>query len=532
MATTQYQGIRFPDRAESVGDFVGYKTFLEPWEPLASELRKFYEGLAIRREARILAVHGAQGTGKTMFATQLMSDFSRSKSGQVGADPSNLWHRIVGRELDPTLIREADLLSDLLIIEDDPKWVETARNWISGRADRRLVVIADNGERAYFRQGLVDVSDVDFIRLSNDPQLTTIAAQRLVAACRGGRRGILLVVLSNDETFLLELDDAVSAQHAGLISLTQLPVPDSRTKETVVRVNTNRLNPVSYWYCLDKAGPQEKQAVKKALEGASTFPDSFQAVDRAVRSADAARMGRPAKQNLITLVVLTDSDDVTVEDPAAFGQLQRTEVLKEWAALHVFSSRWAPSALGIREASLLESEWSFRLCLLGRPMVASLLEIADHPDQPSGHVEATRGFFEHLKLYHGPGAQGKTRSSYTEHFERLIEAWPAGPSDLSAFWAGGQGRAHIYETALRAVLPGYDTGGDGFLSYRPDFVVNPFKPCSIVTALSEEQMAINAAIRRDAHVFEFTALKTYSSDAVRGYIAGKFANYVEVTQEQ
>jgi hypothetical protein len=49
------------------------------------------------------------------------------------------------------------------------------------------------------------------------------------------------------------------------MTLDQLPMPDGAEKETVVRVNTNRLNRVPYWFCLDKAGPEEKLAVKTAL---------------------------------------------------------------------------------------------------------------------------------------------------------------------------------------------------------------------------------------------------------------------------
>jgi hypothetical protein len=53
-----------------------------------------------------------------------------------------------------------------------------------------------------------------------------------------------------------------------------------------------------------------------------------------------------------------------------------------------------------------------------------------------------------------------------------------------------------------------------------------------VEAVSDDPQAITAAIRRDAHVFEFTALNAYSDLAVRNYLVGKLPNYVQVTQEQ
>ena len=70
-----YQGILFPDRAESLGQYQGYKVFLDFWDPLSLELRAFYEGMALRLETRCLAVYGPQGSGKTLFANKLVSDF-------------------------------------------------------------------------------------------------------------------------------------------------------------------------------------------------------------------------------------------------------------------------------------------------------------------------------------------------------------------------------------------------------------------------------------------------------------------------
>ncbi len=45
----------------------------------------------------------------------------------------------------------------------------------------------------------------------------------------------------------------------------------------------------------------------------------------------------------------------------------------------------------------------------------------------------------------------------------------------------------------------------GFLTYRPDLVVAPYKPCSILDASGKDINLINLAIKRQANVFEFTS---------------------------
>jgi hypothetical protein len=75
-------------------------------------------------------------------------------------------------------------------------------------------------------------------------------------------------------------------------------------------------------------------------------------------------------------------------------------------------------------------------------------------------------------------------------------------------------------------------GQPGFLSYRPDYVVKTYSPCSILTAPTGNIEDINEAIRRDAHVLEFTAIKSFTGGAAQAYLKGKLPNYVEVVREQ
>ena len=189
------------------------------------------------------------------------------------------------------LVRAATAQSDILLIENNRKWVTQTADWLTARKDRRCVVIADNAERGYFRQGLVDVSDADFVQLRNDRELTALAAQRLVEHCRTDLRGCLFVTLSNDDEFLLTLDEEVDAQHSGLMTLTRLPVPDSRTKETVVRVNINRLNPVSYWFCVDRERRRKKQPSSARWTVQATFRTRS---ERSIRPFAVASAVQPA----------------------------------------------------------------------------------------------------------------------------------------------------------------------------------------------------------------------------------------------
>ncbi len=82
MVVQRYPGIRFPDRAEALGDFASYRVFLDPWEPIADQLRGLWEGLALRGESSILAIHGQQGAGKTLFTQKLTKDFEGTRDAE------------------------------------------------------------------------------------------------------------------------------------------------------------------------------------------------------------------------------------------------------------------------------------------------------------------------------------------------------------------------------------------------------------------------------------------------------------------
>lgn len=532
MATSQYQGILFPDRAESLPEFSGYKVFLDHWDGLGAELRRLYEGLALRRETRALAIFGEQGSGKTLFATKLADDIEHSRhalqKGQLASDPSNLWHRISGSTLlDYSLLEEATEKVSVHMIENNKDWVAKSTGWLSPQKDKHAILIADNAERAYFRQGLLDLSDADYVTMGETDAAMKLVAQNFVARCRSDLRGSLVVLLSNDQDFLMSFFYAVEKQHQGLISLENLPLPQGGDKETVIRVNTNRLNRISYWFCLDKAGPADKQKVRSMLMGPGTYPAAFAAVDGAIRAASPQRVGRPAKKNMLSLVVFAGQSGDFPSIVAEFGAPARTEFDCGWAVGNVYSVGWTSGTLNDQRAcQLLESEWDLRLVLLGEPFIQALFS----GDRRRNHC---RKFLQDLEPVFGPGTRPETRAATRASCEASLTAWPnVDDVDLAPFWEKGQGRSSDYESILRELISDYNVTAQGFLSYRPDFTVSPFRPCAVTSAKSNHIDDINAAIRRDAHTFEFTAQRRPTIDTIRTYMRGKLENYVLVTQEQ
>jgi hypothetical protein len=527
-----YQGILFPDRAESIKQFKGYRVFLDHWNPLAVDLRTYYEGLALRHETRCLAVHGPQGSGKTLFAQKLVEDFQHAKTTLAegvpapSSDDNNLWHRMTGgSQVSADLIRTATLNTEMLHIEDDKDWVNKAKLWRTNNKSRHCIIIADNAERAYFRQSLVALTDVEFINHGDTQATITLAAQRFVALCRSDLRGCLFLVLSNNDLFLLGFEAAIDSQHKGLMSLRSIPLPGSRDKETVVRVNTNRLNPISYWYCLDKAGPDEKSAVFSALNGASTFPDSFAAVDTAIRKS--TRIGRPANKCTLSLIVFTNSDSVSDSILSTIGEIDRTELDHKWLKIAKYKSHWAVNAQGnSSDVQMLESEWQLRIIVLGNSFVSSLLS------GDLAKVAQCTALLRKLETVHGVGTHQPTRDAHAKDLTNIIDSWPATSIDMTPFWNKNQGRSTEYEAVLARAFPNYNSSSDGFLTYRPDVVINSYRPCRILAANSPNIEDINTAIRRDAHVFEFTAIKDLDSTKIQGYLKTKIQNYIEVVREQ
>lgn len=531
MAETNYNRVRYPDVAEDLESFENYKVFLQHWDSLSEVVRQNFEVVKTRRETRIVAIFGEQGIGKTIFANRLIQDLNMTAAdrarGEILSDPNNLWHRIAGGvSINKSLISLATQVSVAQKIEGSTEWVRTISSFVKHQRDRVSIVIADNAERSYFCQGVLDLSLSDYLQLRNNPRFFEAVAQNLVEACREKMRGSLFIILANDKDFLDNLQDAVDRQHKGLMKSIIFPAPSLADKETIVRVNINRLNNFSYWYCIDRAGPTEKVAIYNALYEASSFREAFRATDNALDSQ--IRAGRPANKNLITLIVMHSGTDAPNWLPD-YAELDRKEFVEKWASSVVFKGRWAELSLSdSRECGLLESEWQLRVVTLGNPFVQALFD-ADH------RVKALcRDILVKLKSFQGAAIGPNVRKQHIASITNIINRWGGNlPTDLTSFWAARQARSIQYEDKLKDFFGNtFDKVVPGFIDCRPDLVVERFKPCKVLDAGEPELTKITQAVRREAHVFEFTAIQDLSSDKIATYLKGKLGNYVRTTQEQ
>jgi hypothetical protein len=344
----------------------------------------------------------------------------------------------------------------------------------------------------------------------------------------------MLLMFTNDELFAQTFEAAVNTQHQGLVEAAAMPTPSSRDKETVIRVNTNRLNPFSYWYCLDRAGIDEKKNTFRTLTAAPStaapggYKAAFEAVDRAIQRATPSRIGRPPKKCLVTFFVLTDRDDVRgAVDLFALGSYSRN--VNDNAILDVvtYTDDWT-STLRFgdeRARKLLQSEWNLRVVVVGNQFVSVLLPGAQRP--------LIRRLIDATLVYHGPGTQTHTLLAHKLSIDTDIAALVALPyNNNAAFWALGQVRSSQYEGELRRILPQYSTARPGFMHYMPDFAPEPYRPCELSSSISDADSEINEAIRRNAIACEFTSIKDVTAQQLQAYLDRKLPNYVDIMQEQ
>lgn len=532
----EYNRIIYPERAEYLDEekFRSYKVFLNHWNDLAAKMKSNFEESSLRRVSKTLIIFGEQSSGKTLLANKLTQDFNETESQSRVSNPleynqANIWHRLVsGFGKNPELIRSNTSSAALLHIENQKDWVSKAKGFCGSNSTRTCLIVADNCERDYFVQGLLGMTDDQFLQIGRTDALISAAAQRFVALCREDLRGAMIVMFTNDDIFSIAFEDEVNKQHKNLVETTNMPTPGAREKETVVRVNTNRLNPFSYWYCLDRAGVEEKKNVLHTINDAKGFKDVFEAVDRAIQKASPTRIGRPPKKCLLTLFLMTDSRDITgLIENLGLGDFERNVTPNTFVDVVTYKDGWAsPFALGDdRQKRLLQSEWSFRIVLVGNQFASALLS-----GSQNGLV---KNIIELSLRYHGPGTQAVTLESYRSEFASLLSRFNGiTVSDLSSFWSAGQLRSQDYERSLKNLFPTYNTGSTGFLNYRPDLVIEPYVVCELSQSASDNDGHINDAIRRNAIACEFTAIKELSLSTLQTYLNRKLPNYVEVLQEQ
>lgn len=531
---SNYQRIVYPERAEYLQNesaFKAYRVFLDHWMDITEYLRQGFEIQRVRRHSKGLIIAGKQGCGKSVLARKIFADFERTRAslnGVVQYDQENIWHRITAGtnpEKHEVNLRGATQGSVFLHIEDDRNWIEQATAMLQNNTDRSAIVIADNCEREYFLKSLLNVSDEAYLQTGRTETAIRSAAQRFVALCRGPLRGCLFVFFTNDEDFALAFEIEVNKQHNGLLETRELNMPKGSEKEAIVRINVNRLNPYSYWLCIDRSGPDEKCAVWRALNGAETFPAAFQAVDNAVQSSTRNRAGRPARTCVLNAVVLSNQPtgsctfnndaNIGIYEDLYSGDNARVRLYSDWHALFG----------GTRELRMLSSEWQLKVIILSDAFVSALL---------AGSTLA-KDLLDLLTTYLGPGIHNTTKTKHNSAIEvadkAITTAYPE--PDNQIFWGKGAPRSHDYEAQLKGFYPSYNTKSGGLKSARPDLVISDFIPSSVLASATADPTAINAAIKREANMVEFTAIKDFTFAKLQKYISEqKISNYVQATQEQ
>ncbi|GBR14891.1 hypothetical protein [Asaia spathodeae] len=531
----EYNRIVYPERAEYLNEdiFQSYKVFLNHWNDLASKFKSNFEESILRRVSKTLIVVGEQSSGKTLLANKIDQDFRATKEkcreNTIEYDRSNIWHRIVsGVGKNNDLIKSNTDKSVLLHIENNAEWVERVKSFCGANSDRTCVIIADNCENHYFIQGIMGMTDTEFLQFGYTETLLTSAAQRFVTLCRTDLRGAMFAMFTNNSSFAESFYEKVNKLHNRLVETIPLPIPSPQDKETIIRVNTNRLNPFSYWYCLDRAGVEEKLNVLEKIKSEAGFKDVFEAVDNAIQKASPSRVGRPPKKCLLTLFAFTDQNDITGKvEELGIAEIEKNINNNEFVDIATFKNNWQDflSFGDVRKGKLLQSEWNLRIVLAGNQFTSLLLS--------QKYRSETKKIIESCLKYHGPGTQTETIRNHKDALENDLSILSTIPQiDLSAFWASGQVRSHQYEKELLELFPNYNKSDEGFLSYRPDWVVEPYSVCKLASSRDSNIASVNDAIRREAIVCEFTALKDFNKTTVQTYLNRKISNYVNILQDQ
>jgi hypothetical protein len=303
-------------------------------------------------------------------------------------------------------------------------------------------------------------------------------------------------------------------------------MPPDNQKEAIVRINVNRLNSLSYWVCIDRAGPTEKSAVWQTLKSADTFPATFHAVDNAIRSSAQNRQGRPARKCILNGYVITNAEDVNGVINAELNRGDYEDIFSGTnIVIRIYKSNWGSLFGNAREHEMLSSEWHLKV-IISSDRVASAILAGD---------DLAKEIITTTTTYHGPGTRETTKQQYQADLQRLDETLTdkfCSP-DNSAFWAKGSVRNSDYESRLKQFFPTYNTSGSGFLSARPDLINSDYVPCTVLHAVNELPDTINTAIRREANTVEFTAIKDFTPQKLIAYLSSnKISNYVNAVQEQ
>lgn len=304
--------LEYPKRAEFLDAFREYRVELGHWRSLSDQFSRVFRQIYATKAASVLLVYAPQGAGKSLFCGRLEEDYTRSAGGQTTPDTQrNLWHLLVAAD-SPDEAGIAQVTKESAVSRVDPSsedWftrVETAA--AADRNNRVRIFLLDDAHQVDAMRGWLGISHVDFATMQRlgESDVRRAVAQKINASCRGAFKRSIFVMFSNDREWVDQIHAELERWFRGLSAIVELPMPEAPVLERIIRTNTNLLNRMSYWYCLDAAKLTQRQEVRATLLARRGFTESFEKVSETL-STRGRRDGRPGNRNVLTLVTLASS---------------------------------------------------------------------------------------------------------------------------------------------------------------------------------------------------------------------------------
>ncbi len=550
-----YDELEFPRRAEYLDEYNNYKVEITHWKDLCLQLGKQFRTVYQTRSAAVILVHGPMGSGKSLFCKRLLEDYNRTSKGNPakGEAPqckpdlqSNLWHALIAAP-EPSEEQIHEATQKARVSQVSGAELKMIRETAPDENVRVRVFLLDDAHKDPMVRPWTDIDVTDFYesRQRGPDALIARVAQDIDTACRNNMRRSVIVMFSNDRKWLEDLKGHLDRCFGDLATLVDMPVPQPRAVERIVRVNTNRLNKVSYWYCVDAAKPEKRRDVRQALNDQKKgFTNSFNAVSDSL-AGDGRRRGPPRDRNVFTIVTL-GAKCAAVQEFLEDREIEATTLhtdnshhIGAWEAWDAWASKINKKFL--RGSRMLESEFMFRWVSLDMVATYALLQTPATNDLGDRIWKLIAG-----RPWVGDGDETteKWRSACNE-VNAALDTAPYTPADVQKladdFHHLGQTRSTIYEPALKLRAGGeYGRGFAVYKSVRPDLIVKElidnvdygeYKPCELTQAAPKStsdkdiDKAIADAMLRTGHAIEFTAFLDDKLAKLEDYLSEKIVNY-------
>jgi hypothetical protein len=546
-----YDELEFPPKAEYLDQYKNYQVDIAHWKQLAEKFQRVFRKVYARRDAAVLLVYGPQGSGKSMFRARLDRDYRRtSDEGATRPDlRDNLWHALVATDRpEEDTIRETTRETELQSVDDrkGDAWLESLKSFAVGNKSRVRLWLCDDAHKDSMVRPWTGLSVKDFYeaRQHGPDALLGLLAERLNDACRHEFQRSIFVMLSNDKAWVEGLRNHLGRWYKELVTELTLPIPEPPTLERIIRTNTNRLNRVSYWYCLDAAQAERRKEVRRALTDGGGFTESFHAVSDSL-DGRSRRQGRPGNPNVLTLVTL-GSEFAAVKSFLDDREIAATEAHHGPSPRHLglwdVRGQWAsrvvrrPDGDFFRRARMLESEFMLRWVNLSMTATGALLR----PPADNDLGSRLLSFILQRPSIGTPLEQKAEWRATCQELDDQVDAAPPLGNFAKDFKDLGQQRSTRYEPIL-AARAGMGRYGHGFLAHptlKPDLIVagpdtigyGEYKVCALTASASDDDGDIADALRRTGHSIEFTSFLRENLEGLEEYLRDKIERYAAMLE--